>query len=141
MFFPGDFTFPVRQIRKISLHVSLLCLGFVLVHILVLLLDRVEPLRLMEVVVPFVSSYRPLWTGVGIITFYLSILVTVTFYTPLGHKIRLFTLQEAQFVAGVLYVRKRISLKTFRKIHYLSIVAFFGALPHGLYAGADSALE
>ena len=98
-------------------YISLLSLGFVLVHVVVLLLDRVEPLRLVEILVPFVSSYRPVWTGVGIIAFYLSILVTVTFY-----------------------IRKRISMKTFRKIHNLSIVAFLGALFHGLYAGTDSDL-
>jgi sulfoxide reductase heme-binding subunit YedZ len=72
----------------------------------------------MEILVPFASSYRPLWTGIGIMAFYLSILVTVTFY-----------------------IRSRISMKAFRSIHYLSIVAFVGALFHGLYAGTDSALN
>jgi len=111
-FLKREFTYDFHE------HLSLLSLGFVLVHVVVLLLDRVEPLRLVEVLIPFVSSYRPLWTGVRIIAFYLSILVTVTFY-----------------------IRKRISMKAFRKIHFLSIVAFLGALFHGLYAGTDSALN
>ena len=111
-FLKREFTYDFHE------NLSLLSLGFVLVHVVALLLDRVEPLHLVEVLVPFVSSYRPLWTGVGIIAFYLSILVTFTFY-----------------------IRKRISMKTFRKIHYLSIVAFIGALFHGLYAGTDSALN
>jgi predicted ferric reductase len=83
----------------------------------VLLLDRVEPLSLVEVLVPFVANYRPLWTGIGIIAFYLSLLVTVTFY-----------------------IRKHTSMKAFRVIHYLSIVAFLGALFHRLYSGTDSSL-
>lgn len=52
------------------------------------------------------------------IALYLSILVTVTFY-----------------------IRSRISMKAFRMIHYLSIVAYVGALFHGLYAGTDSLLN
>jgi predicted ferric reductase len=99
-------------------YLSLLSLGFMLLHAIVLTLDYVEPMSLAEVLVPFIASYRPLWTGIGIIAFYLSILVTVTFY-----------------------IRSRISMKAFRTIHYLSIIAFVGALFHGLYAGTDSALN
>jgi len=98
-------------------HLSLLSLGFVGVHALALLFDQVEPLSLIEVLFPFVSSYRPFWTGIGILAFYLSVLVTVTFY-----------------------LRSRISIKTFRKIHYFSIAAYAGSLFHSLYAGTDSAL-
>jgi len=32
-------------------------------------------------------------------------------------------------------------MKSFRTIHYLSIVAYVGALLHGLYAGTDSLLN
>ena len=111
-FLKREFTYDFHE------YLSLLSLGFVLVHVVVLLLDRVEPLSLLEVLVPFVANYRPLWTGIGIIAFYLSLLVTVTFY-----------------------IRKRISMKAFRLIHYLSIVAFLGALFHGLYSGTDSSLD
>ena len=99
-------------------HLSLLSLGFVVLHVVVLLLDHVQPMSLVEVLIPFVSNYRPFWTGIGIIAFYLSILVTVTFY-----------------------IRSWISMKTFRAIHYASILAYIGALFHGLYAGTDSALS
>jgi len=99
-------------------HISLLSLGFLLVHLISLLLDRVQPMSLVEVLIPFVSTYRPFWTGIGIIAFYLSILVTVTFY-----------------------IRSLISMKTFRTIHYASILAYLGGLFHGLYAGTDSVLN
>jgi sulfoxide reductase heme-binding subunit YedZ len=111
-FLKREFTYDFHE------HLSLLSLGFMLLHAIVLMLDKVEPMSLVEILVPFVSSYRPLWTGIGIIAFYFSILVAVTFY-----------------------IRSRISMKAFRTIHYLSIVAFAGTLFHGLYAGSDSALN
>ncbi|HNA90483.1 MAG TPA: ferric reductase-like transmembrane domain-containing protein [Anaerolineales bacterium] len=98
-------------------HLSLLSLGFIVLHVLVLLIEKVQPLSLLEILVPFVSTYRPFWTGVGIIAFYLTVLVTVTFY-----------------------IRSWISMKTFRVIHYLSVAAYFGSLFHSLYAGSDSML-
>jgi len=99
-------------------HLSLLSIGFMILHAIVLLLDKVEPLSLTEILIPFTGTYRPFWTGIGIIAFYLSVLVTVTFY-----------------------IRSWISMKTFRAIHYLSIAAYVGGLFHGLYAGTDSALN
>jgi len=98
-------------------HLSWLGLGFIGFHAITLLFDRVEALSMTEVLLPFVSSYRPFWTGIGILAFYLTVLVTVTFY-----------------------LRSIISMKAFRSIHYLSIAAYAGALFHGLYAGTDSSL-
>jgi predicted ferric reductase len=98
-------------------QLSLLSLGFVVLHVVVLMLDKVQPMSLVEILIPFVSNYRPFWTGIGIITFYISILVTVTFY-----------------------IRSWISMKAFRTIHYLSVASYVGALFHGLFAGTDSAL-
>jgi sulfoxide reductase heme-binding subunit YedZ len=98
-------------------HLSWLGLGFIGFHAIALLFDRVEPLSLTEVLLPFASSYHPFWTGIGILGFYLTLLVTVTFY-----------------------LHSKISMKTFRSIHYLNIAAYVGALFHGLYAGTDSAL-
>lgn len=98
-------------------HLSLLGLGFVTLHVVVLLLDKFQPFSLLQVLIPFLSAYRPFWVGVGVITFYLSLLVTVTFY-----------------------MCSRISQKTFRTIHYLSLVAYLGATLHGLFSGTDSPL-
>lgn len=98
-------------------HLSLLSLGFVILHVLVLLIEKVEPLTWAEILIPFVSAYRPFWTGIGIIAFYLTVLVTVTFY-----------------------IRSWISMKTFRVIHCLSVAAYFGSLLHSIYDGTDTAL-
>jgi predicted ferric reductase len=96
---------------------SLLAIGFVALHILVLLADQYLPFNLAQILIPFVAPYRPLWVGVGVIGFYLTILVTVTFY-----------------------LRARIGPRVFRAIHYASFLAFLAAAVHGLLAGTDSSL-
>jgi predicted ferric reductase len=97
--------------------ISLLSIAFIAVHIIVLLFDRYLPYSIWQILVPFISPYRPFWVGVGVIGFYLIILVTVTFY-----------------------MRNRIGGKAFRLIHVLSLVGYLGATLHGIYAGTDSTL-
>jgi sulfoxide reductase heme-binding subunit YedZ len=96
---------------------SLLGLGFVILHVVVLMLDQFLPFNILQILIPFVDTYRPFWVGLGIIGFYISILVTVTFY-----------------------LRKIIGAQLFRCIHTLSLVGYLGATLHGLFAGTDSAL-
>lgn len=55
--------------------------------------------------------------GVGVIAFYLLLLVTITFY-----------------------LHQPIGLRAFRIIHYSSLLAYLGATAHGLWAGTDSSL-
>jgi sulfoxide reductase heme-binding subunit YedZ len=97
--------------------ISLLSLGFIALHIGALLFDRYLPYSLAEVLVPFLSTYRPVWVTLGIIGMYLSVLVTVT-YT----------------------IRSRIGIKAFRTIHVFSLVAYLGVTLHGIFAGTDSSL-
>jgi sulfoxide reductase heme-binding subunit YedZ len=96
---------------------SLLAIGFVILHIVVLLADQYLPFSVAQVLVPFAAPYRPLWVGIGTIGLYLTLLVSITFY-----------------------IRKWIGQKTFRAIHLVSYLAFSGAALHGLFAGTDSPL-
>ena len=96
---------------------SLLAIGFVILHIVVLLADQYLPFSVAQVLVPFIAPYRPVWVGVGVIGLYLTLLVTITFY-----------------------IRRIIGQRTFRAIHYLSFIAFLAVAVHGLFAGTDSAL-
>lgn len=98
-------------------YLSLLGLGFVLLHVVVLLFDPFLPFSVWQLLVPFIDTYRPVWVGLGIIGFYLLLLVTITFY-----------------------VRAHIGARAFRSIHYLSLIGYLGATLHGLFAGTDSAL-
>jgi len=61
-------------------HLSLLGLGFVLVHIAVLLFDKYLPFSILQLLIPFTNTYRPFWVGLGIISFYVLLLVAFTFY-------------------------------------------------------------
>jgi predicted ferric reductase len=97
--------------------ISLLSIGFALLHILVLTLDRYLPYSTLQILIPFLSPYRPLWVGIGVTSFYIILLVTITFY-----------------------LRTRISMNAFRSIHVFSLVGYLGATLHGLFAGTDSPL-
>jgi predicted ferric reductase len=97
--------------------ISLLSVAFTLVHVLVLTVDRYLPYSLAQILVPFISPYRPFWVGVGVIAFYIVALVTITFY-----------------------LRNKIGAKSFRVIHYLSLLGYLGVTLHGYYAGTDTAL-
>jgi sulfoxide reductase heme-binding subunit YedZ len=69
-----SYTFDFHQ------FISLLSIGFALLHILVLTLDRYLPYSTLQILIPFLSPYRPLWVGIGVISLYLILLVTITFY-------------------------------------------------------------
>ena len=97
--------------------ISLLAIAFTLVHVLVLTLDKYLPYTFAQILVPFISPYRPFWVGVGVISFYLIVLVTVTFY-----------------------LRNKIGKRAFRTIHYLSLLSYIGVTLHGYYSGTDTAL-
>ena len=96
---------------------SLLGLGFIFLHVIVLLFDKFLPFNIFQILIPFIASYRPLWVGLGVIGMYLFLLVTLTFY-----------------------FRQRIGSETFRAIHVLSLLGYLGATLHGLFAGTDSGL-
>jgi sulfoxide reductase heme-binding subunit YedZ len=107
----GAFTYDFHQ------FLSLFAIGFIVLHVVVLLADQYLPFSVAAILVPFVAPYRPLWVGIGVIGFYLTLLVSVTFY-----------------------VRQRIGMKAFRMIHLASFVAYVFAAIHGLMAGTDSPL-
>ena len=96
---------------------SLLAIGFIFLHVGVLLADKYLPFSVAQILVPFAAPYRPVWVGLGQIGLYLTLLVSITFY-----------------------IRKWIGQKTFRLIHLVSYLAFIAAAVHGLLAGTDSPL-
>lgn len=107
----GGYTFDFHQ------FISLLMIAFALLHVLVLMVDRYLPYSLIQILVPFLSPYRPEWVGIGVISFYILIVVSASFY-----------------------LRARIGMNTFRTIHYFSLLGYFGVTLHGLYSGTDSPL-
>lgn len=97
--------------------ISLLSIGFLILHIVVLTGDTFMPYNVAQILIPFISPYRPVWVGVGVIAFWLILLVSITFY-----------------------LRSKITMKTFRLIHLLSFVGYIAALAHSVFSGTDSPL-
>jgi methionine sulfoxide reductase heme-binding subunit len=96
---------------------SLLALGFLALHVIVLLGDHYLPFSMAQLVVPFIAPYRPIWVAFGSLGLYLSLLVSITFY-----------------------VRQWIGYWLFHVIHYASLLAYAAAALHGLMSGTDSPL-
>jgi len=97
-------------------YVSLLGMGFVLFHALILMGDHYINYNLAQVLLPFASqNYRPFWVGLG----------------QLG-------LYTWAIVNGSFYMRRQIGTRTWRLIHFVSFVTFALAMVHGLASGADS---
>jgi predicted ferric reductase len=109
----------LEQTFTVDFHefISLLSIGFTLLHVFVLTIDRYLPYTPLQILVPFLSPYRPFWVGMGVLAFYITLLVTITFY-----------------------MRSKIGVKTFRSIHILSLLGYLGGTLHGIYAGTDSPL-
>lgn len=95
--------------------ISLLSLGFLALHILVILGDKYLPFTIFQIFIPFLAPYRSFWVGIGTIAFYILALVTLAFY-----------------------LKKRIGQKAFRTIHVFSLLGYFAALAHAFFSGTDS---
>lgn len=97
-------------------YTSVLGLAFALFHALVLLGDRYINYTLEQLLVPMGSvNYRVVEVALGQVAFYLFALVTFSFY-----------------------IRRVITQRVWRLIHYLSFAVFVMVLAHGITAGSDS---
>ncbi len=107
----------LRRYRVYDFHrfVSLLALGATVFHVLIVLPDRFVRFSLLDLLVPFVSSYKPLYMALGIFGLYLMAVII-----------------------GAFYVRNLISYRGWRLLHYGTVAAFVLALAHGIGAGTDT---
>jgi sulfoxide reductase heme-binding subunit YedZ len=96
-------------------NASLLAVSFLLVHIATALLDGYAPITVLDVVIPFASTYRPLWLGLGAVAFDLVIAITITSL-----------------------LRRRLGYRTWRATHWLAYASWPVALVHGLGTGTDA---
>jgi sulfoxide reductase heme-binding subunit YedZ len=98
-------------------NLSLLVMVFVAAHVLTTVLDSYTSIGLTAAFIPFSSSYRGFWLGLGAIAFDLLLAVTATSL-----------------------VRDRMSYRAWRIVHWLSYASWPVALWHGLGTGTDSRL-
>ena len=89
--------------------------ALIAVHVGTLLFDPYAQLRLVDLVVPFVGTYRPLWLGLG--TLAVDVLLVVT---------------------GVSLLRDKVGPRVFTAVHRLTYVLWPVALVHALGTGTDA---
>ena len=101
----------------IALHswLSPLALALVLGHAAVLLADGYLHFDAIDLLVPFAAPYRPVAIGLGTLAAYAALVVHASFA-----------------------FRRRLGTKTWRRLHYLSFVAFAAGALHGFLAGTDA---
>ncbi len=105
--------FAVTDIHRFA---GLLVGVFVSLHVVTLAIDAFLPFSLGQLVVPFTSSYRPVWTAMGIV----------------GAELLLALALTNRF-------RHRLPYRFWRRAHYLNFAVWAAATAHGIGAGSDTA--
>ncbi len=107
----------VARPRLLALHQTAGIAGVVLglAHALLLIPDSWTHFGLRDLFVPFGSYYDPITSGIGTLVLYLGAVVSFSFW-----------------------FRGLIGSRTWRLIHYTSVLVFLGALWHGFQAGPDA---
>ena len=108
---PGLPRFSVALVHR---NVSLMASVFVGLHVGSLMLDSFAQLSLVDLVVPFLGSFRPFWQGLGTVAVDLLIAVIATSL-----------------------LRQRIGARTFRALHWLVYAMWPIALTHAIGNGTD----
>jgi DMSO/TMAO reductase YedYZ heme-binding membrane subunit len=93
---------------------SLLVIALVAIHIVTSVLDGFAPISLLDGVIPFRTPYRPLWMGLGALSFDLLIALVVTSL-----------------------LRRRLGYRSWRAVHWLAYASWPVAVLHGLGTGSD----
>ncbi len=103
--------FSVEEIHRFG---GLLVGSLIGVHVLAIAADSFLPFSLTQLLVPFTSTYRPLWTGLGIAAAELLVALAIT-----NHY------------------RRRLPYRFWRRAHYLNFAVWAFASLHGLMGGTD----
>jgi sulfoxide reductase heme-binding subunit YedZ len=103
--------FSVEDVHRFG---GLLVGSLIGIHVLAIAVDSFLPFSLTQLLVPFTSSYRPLWTGLGIAAAELLLALAIT-----NHY------------------RRRLPYRWWRTAHYLNFAVWTLASLHGLMSGTD----
>jgi methionine sulfoxide reductase heme-binding subunit len=104
-----------RSAARLHEHLALAALAAVAAHGLALLGDQWLKPGWRGIAVPFALSYKPAFTGIGIVAGYLAMLVGPTFY-----------------------VRRRIGVRRWRTLHRATVIVWMLSVGHALGAGSDA---
>jgi methionine sulfoxide reductase heme-binding subunit len=108
---PGLPRFAVLGLHR---NLSLLAVAFVAVHVVTAVADSYVSISLAAAVIPFASSYEPLWLGLGAIALDLMAAVIVTSL-----------------------LRRHIGRRAWRAVHWLGYASWPVAVVHSMFAGRD----
>jgi predicted ferric reductase len=89
--------------------------ALIVVHVASLYLDPYAQLRLVDFVVPFLGSYRPLWQGLGTVAVDTLLVITV-----------------------VSMLRHRVGPRVFKAVHWATYAFWPVAFLHGIETGTDA---
>lgn len=106
---------PSFVVSGLHRNVTLLAVAFVATHVVTTILDGYAPIGIRDAVVPFASSYRPVWLGLGAVAFDLLVALIVTSL-----------------------LRVRLGLRTWKAVHWLAYAAWPVALVHAFGTGSDA---
>ena len=104
--------FAVEDVHRFA---GVLAGTFIALHVFWLGVDSQAHLGVSGLLIPFTASYRPLWTGLGVVAAELLVALAIS-----NHY------------------RKRISYSLWRLLHYLNFAVWIAATAHGLGAGSDT---
>jgi len=104
-----------RKLVRLHEHVALVGMVAIAVHGLALLGDPWLRPGLGGLTIPFAMSYRPLFTGLGLIGGYLAALLGLSFYA-----------------------RRRIGVRLWRKLHRATVLVWALGVVHTIGAGSDA---
>ncbi len=108
------FTWPRFAVQEVHRFLAILTGVFLALHGLALLADRVVPISVLQLVIPFRTAYRPFGVGLGITSALLLLAVALSNL-----------------------VRTRLPFRVWRSIHYVTLAVWVTATAHGLLAGTD----
>lgn len=108
-------SWPRFVVDALHRNVSLLAVVFVCLHVITSVLDGFAPISLTAAFIPFTSSYRPFWLGLGAVSFDLLLALILTSM-----------------------LRSRLNQRTWRATHWLAYACWPIALLHGFGTGSDA---
>jgi DMSO/TMAO reductase YedYZ heme-binding membrane subunit len=115
MRFASEPRWPRFAIDSLHRDISLLVIVLLILHVITSVLDSFAPIKLTDALIPFASSYRPLWLGLGALS--LDILVALVITS---------------------LVRRRLGYRAWRGVHWLAYLSWPVAVLHGLGSGSDA---
>lgn len=96
-------------------NLALVALAFAAAHVVSAVLDPYAHLKIVDALVPFVSAYRPIWLGLGVVSAFL-----------------------ISFVMATSWPVRRFSNLTWQWLHRMVYIAWVAAVLHAIGTGSDT---